>query len=134
MTAGAKQEGCPCGSGLPYVECCGPIVERFELAITAEALMRSRYSAFSRGNNDYLLYSWHPGTRPPVAVTRGDRSWTKLEVIAVRGGGAEDLEGTVEFAAHYVEDLKFHVIHEVSRFERWNGRWVYRDGVHLSPS
>src|SRR3569833_3134762 len=37
---------CPCGSGKEYEACCGEIIGGKRAAPTAEALMRSRYSAF----------------------------------------------------------------------------------------
>ena len=55
---------CPCGSGRSITVCCGPYVARSETAPTAEALMRSRYTAYTLGRTDYLLYTWHPATAP----------------------------------------------------------------------
>ena len=57
---------CPCGTGLPYDECCGPLHAGATPAATAEQLMRSRYSAFAVGDAAYLLATWHPSTRPPA--------------------------------------------------------------------
>ena len=66
---------CPCGSGAPYADCCGrwhagPLHLQ---APSAEALMRSRYSAFVLARPDYLLATWHPSTRPPPSkpMSRG---------------------------------------------------------------
>ena len=55
---------CPCGTGLPYDDCCGPLHAGSTAAATAEQLMRSRYSAFAVGDAAYLLATWHPSTRP----------------------------------------------------------------------
>jgi SEC-C motif domain protein len=118
---------CPCGLGDPYPACCG----RFHAgdpAPTAERLMRSRYSAFAVRDEAYLRRTWHPSTRPRRIALSPDQQWTRLDVLAVGGGGLFDSEGTVEFRAHSsAGDL-----HEHSRFVRENGTWLYLDGV-LTP-
>ena len=47
-------ETCPCASGRPFAECCGPILAGTAKAATAEALMRSRYAAFVKNDMAYL--------------------------------------------------------------------------------
>ena len=54
---------CPCQSGKDYDACCGAIIGGTQTAPTAEALMRSRYSAFVKGAVDYLKDSLHPDHR-----------------------------------------------------------------------
>ena len=72
---------CPCQSGLPYARCCGPL-HAGAPAADALALMRSRYSAYVRGDADYLRASWHASTRPPeLALDAGDGvRWLGLEI------------------------------------------------------
>lgn len=121
--------GCPCGSGLDYAACCGPRHAGISPAATAEALMRSRYSAFARGDADYLLRSWHASTRPATLDLADDPTrWLGLKILAHSGGGADDREGTVEFTARYKVGGKAGRLHEASRFVREEGRWVYLDG------
>lgn len=99
--------------------------------MTAEELMRSRYSAFALGDETYLLHSWHPTTRPDhVRFVPGQR-WTGLEVIAAKGGPF-DQEGVVEFVASYERDGEVRELHEVSRFVRHDSRWVYLDAIAAS--
>ena len=123
---------CPCGTGLPLDECCGPLHDGARAAATAEQLMRSRYSAFARGNRAYLLATWHPRTRPHALDLDRDVRWTGLDVVAVTGGSLLDREGTVEFRAHYVRARTSRAQHERSRFLREDGQWHYLDGVSLS--
>jgi SEC-C motif-containing protein len=123
---------CPCGTGLPFDECCGPLHDGTRAAATAEQLMRSRYSAFARGNRAYLLATWHPRTRPHDLHHDRDVRWTGLDVVAVTGGSLLDREGTVEFRAHYVRAGNSGAQHERSRFLREDGQWHYLDGVSLS--
>ena len=114
---------CPCGLGLPYAECCGPAHDG-AAPPTAEALMRSRYSAFALDRSDYLLASWHPRTRPATIDPDPDTEWTGLTVLTARGG-MFDTEGEVEFVARYSTAGRRGRLHERSRFVRHDDRWVY---------
>ena len=118
---------CPCGSGLAYAACCGPI-HAGEPAPTAEALMRSRFSAFARGDAPYLLRSWHPSTRPAVLALEPEVVWRRLQLVDTDDGGPDDAEGVVEFRASYRSPDGAGLLHERSRFVRHEGRWVYLDG------
>ena len=120
---------CPCGSGLPYPDCCGPIHRGVSAAATAEALMRSRYSAFAMGDADHLLRSWHSRTRPARLPLDPGIRWTRLEVLETDRGGLFDAEGTVRFRAHYREAGRPGTVAEHSRFVREDGRWVYLDAL-----
>ncbi len=120
---------CPCGSALPYADCCGRWHEgpAHLQAPTAEALMRSRYSATVLGRLDYLLATWHPRTRPatleplPAALR-----WLGLEVR--RHTVADADHATVEFVARNRLAGRATRHHETSRFVREDGRWFYVDG------
>ncbi|MFG1654806.1 YchJ family protein [Micromonospora sp. NPDC049275] len=122
---------CPCGSGQAYADCCFPVHGGAAQAPTAEALMRSRFSAFALGDADYLLRSWHSSTRPArLELTPGQR-WTRLEIAETERGGLLDATGTVTFHAHYREAGRPGALTERSRFIREDGRWVYLDGDQL---
>jgi SEC-C motif domain protein len=122
---------CPCGSGLPYAECCGRLHDGTATAATAEQLMRSRYSAFVVGDADHLLATWHSTTRPRSLELDGDLRWTGLDVLGTTGGALLGAEGTVEFRAHYRVGGRSGAQHENSRFAREDGQWRYLDGVSL---
>ncbi|GHG52620.1 YchJ family protein [Streptomyces griseocarneus] len=120
---------CPCGLDATYGECCGALHAGRATAPTAERLMRSRYSAFAVDDTAYLLRTWHSTTRPPrLALDPGIR-WTGLEILATAGGSAFHTEGTVEFRAHCVIDGEADDQHELSRFVREDGEWVYVDAA-----
>jgi SEC-C motif-containing protein len=74
---------CPCGSGRVLDECCGRY-HAGEAAPDAEALMRSRYSAYVLGLEDYLRATWHPSTCPATLdlCTPPLPQWRGLEVKA----------------------------------------------------
>lgn len=127
---------CPCFSGDSYDACCGRFHtgylatgDAFHWPGTAEALMRSRYSAFVTGEADYLLATWHPDTRPLSLELDGEMAWKRLDILAVRGGGPFDAEGVVLFEARYRLGGERGVQREESSFRRIDGRWYYLDAV-----
>lgn len=125
---------CPCLSGLPYVACCGPLHRGALAAPTAEALMRSRYSAYATGDVDHIRRTWHPTTRPADLDLDLELRWYRLDILATSRGGLLDTAGTVEFRAYYRAPDGAGSQHEVSRFVREGGAWLYVDGVTGSPA
>lgn len=115
---------CPCGTGLTYGECCGKY-HRGAKAPTAEALMRSRYSAFVVHDADYLLRTWHPDTRPEQIGFDIPLEFTRLDILATSGGGPLDSTGEVTFEAHYRVDGERGSQREHSQFIRLKGEWFY---------
>jgi SEC-C motif domain protein len=130
MSLTQLRQPCPCGSGTTYDGCCGRLLRGAAQAVTAEELMRSRYSAHALGHTDHLFRTWHPRTRPDEAAMRPEPglTWSGLEVLGARDGGADDETGEVEFRARYRAAGRDGVLHERSRFVRRAGRWVYLDG------
>jgi len=90
--------------------------------------MRSRFSAFARGLDGYLIASWHPSTRPARLELDPDVVWRRLQLVDTVAGGPDDAEGVVEFRASYRDASGAGLLHERSRFVRVDGRWVYLDG------
>jgi SEC-C motif-containing protein len=121
-------ERCPCLSGNPYDECCGPL-HAGAPAPSAERLMRSRFSAFALGLPGYLLESWHPSTRPASLDLDPGQRWTRLDILSTRSGGPFDSSGTVAFRAWWRSDTERGTLEETSEFVRESGRWYYVDGV-----
>ena len=120
---------CPCGSGSHYSGCCEPLHLGAAAADTAEALMRSRFSAFALGLDGYLLSSWHPSTRPATLQLDDGRVWRRLQIVDTVAGGLDDETGVVEFRASYRDpDGAASVVQERSRFARVDNRWTYLDG------
>ncbi|WP_341674935.1 YchJ family metal-binding protein [Niveibacterium sp. SC-1] len=116
---------CPCGSGKSYPACCG----RFHSgtpAPDAEALMRSRYSAYALGLEAYLLATWHASTRPASVLDAANPPrWIRLKVISHH---ATDERATVHFIATCRIQGRAEHMEEVSRFVCESGRWFYVDG------
>lgn len=121
-----KLEPCPCGSGKAYADCCGRYIEEDQPAPTAEALMRSRYTAYALRNASYLLATWHPQTRPATLEPDAAIKWVSLQVK--RHEQIDATHALVEFVARYKVSGRLGQMQETSRFERAEGRWCYVAG------
>ena len=126
---------CPCGRrdaagrAQRLAQCCGPYVDAFDThpAPDAEALMRSRYSAYVLECADYLRATWHASKRPSQVSFDAGVKWLGLEVRDFRVTDADHAE--VEFVARQRDRSGRAVrLHERSRFVREGGRWYYVDG------
>ncbi|MDO9151902.1 MAG: YchJ family metal-binding protein [Methylotenera sp.] len=121
---------CPCGSGNAYQACC----EQYHISIAApnaEALMRSRYSAYVLKLEAYLLKTWHPDTRPAqLDLNQYPLKWLGLQVKKYKQ--IDENHAVVEFVARYkhADNLSGRAerLHEVSQFERINASWYYVSG------
>ncbi|WP_067484040.1 YchJ family protein [Actinomadura hibisca] len=125
----AKTRPCPCGLPETYQECCGRLHRGRARAATAEQLMRSRYSAFAVRDAAYLLASWHPATRPPALDFDRGLRWEGLEIVRTEDGTPFHDRGVVEFRARFTQNDHPGELHEVSRFTRHDGAWVYLNGT-----
>src|SRR5690606_19345889 len=120
---------CPCNPSASYAACCLPLHDGRAPASSAEALMRSRYSAYVLGLRDYLLATSHPDTRPDTLELDDTPGMRWLGLTVKRHVDAGDGTAVVEFVARYkVGGASAKRLHEVSRFQRLAGRWVYLDG------
>lgn len=123
---------CPCGSGAAFDECCGPIMAGAQ-ASSPEAVMRSRFTAFVKGDLDYIERTHAKEVRAnfnrsAAESTAKSVEWVSLEIVKALEGGREDESGTVEFAARFKKGGELQVHHELANFKREEGRWVYIDG------
>ncbi len=136
-----EPEACACGGGA-YGTCYGPLIAGEQLALTAEQLMRSRYSAFTLGASDpeaieHLLRT-HPETGQTAAARRKalkescrNIQWLSLKVLDCQNGGLLDQQGTVTFEARWRDrDRREGVLKECSRFGRGeSGEWLYLEAL-----
>jgi SEC-C motif-containing protein len=116
---------------LPFFACCGPYLTELAAAPDAEALMRSRYSAFVLERADYLLATWHASTRPAALDFAPGAKWLGLDVRSHRLLDADHAE--VEFVARCREAGRATRLHERSRFVREGERWYYLEGDLQQP-
>ena len=125
------REPCPCGSTRSYPECCG-LYHGGVPAPDAQSLMRSRYTAFVVGQEQYLLATWHPSTRPGSVPFNNDQKWLGLTVVDASTTG--ECSAEVEFIARSrVSNAAAVRQHERSRFVREDGKWFYVDGDFVNP-
>ncbi|TDJ58154.1 MAG: hypothetical protein E2O41_06625 [Nitrospina sp.] len=131
---------CRCGMSFPYTDCCGPLIRGAIFADTAEDLMRSRYTATTQGNWDYLIQTTCADERPhksPADFEKGDIEWLGLEILGTRQGERHDAAGEVTFVARYREAGEANELQETSKFIKENGRWMYSEKqstVHAAPT
>ena len=92
--------------------------------------MRSRFTAYAMDNTDYILATWDTVVPPEKrALSEENIAWQRLEIIDTKKGGLNDTKGIVEFKAFYQNNGEDYLLHEISRFAKTNGRWLYVDGV-----
>ena len=138
MKHAAQDIPCACGNAdargrpLALAACCGRWLDGGAPAPDAQALMRSRYSAFVLGRTDYLRATWHPDTCPADPSPVPGTKWLGLEVRDHRQVDATHAE--VEFVARYRVGGRAVRLHERSRFVNESGRWLYVDGDLKTPS
>ena len=119
---------CPCGLST-YDQCCEPLHQGEQRATDAQKLMRSRYSAYVLGLEDYLRTTWHPSTCPSEKIVSDEPTqWLELK-IKNHSLADDGLSATVEFIAIYKVNGKAHRLHEISSFVYEHNQWFYVDGV-----
>ncbi len=141
------QETCPCraraeeNEKLAFAACCGPFLARTAQPPTAEALMRSRYSAFVKGDIDYLHDTLAADQRKDWSRESTEdwakkSEWLGLDIVATEQGGESDDTGVVTFAAHFIRDGKTLSHKEKSLFRRESkdGRWVFAGELSLKSA
>lgn len=125
---------CPCLSKKLFSECCEPFIKGNAYPETAEQLMRSRYTAYTLADMNYLKKTLAPKALEEfdeVASMQWAKSskWKGLKILKTEDGGPEDKTGTVEFMADYEKDGEEFEHHEVSKFKRnKHGHWLFVDG------
>lgn len=134
---------CPCGSGLPLADCCGPYLDGNAWPASAEALMRSRYAAYALGRYDWLVESTHPDFREEISAEKlaeqgKDVHWLRLEMGHCENDAPVGENGEcydiVEFRAFYELDGIPRQLGEKSFFQRKDDKIYYVDGVALRPT
>ncbi len=130
-----NNELCPCGSGKKYSDCCEKIIKGSVKALTAEALMRARYSAYVKQEIDFIMNSCEKGDKIAEIDRKATEDWSRnskwhgLKILRTEKGGEGDDEGVVEFEAEYTSKGMHDVHHEIGGFKKINGEWFYSEGM-----
>ena len=124
---------CPCGLAKEYNNCCGLYISGKENAPTAEALMRSRYSAYVKQAFPYVYDTYHSDTKQHFTLAAIEEQsekieWLGLQILETEKGLENDDSGTVKFSASHRLNEKNHYLNERSFFSRENGLWRYVNG------
>ncbi len=126
---------CPCGTLKDYSNCCGPLHKGLTKAESAEQLMRSRFSAFSRENAEYIFDTTHHNYKTDNDKIEIEQSitrfkWLRLDIHDKRAGTSEDKQGIVEFTAHFVDTHTGQTgsVRERSNFLKVKDNWFYTEG------
>jgi len=124
---------CPCQSGDTLGDCCARFLNAVGTAFppTAQALMRSRFTAFATGDAGYLLATWHPAHRPSGLELDPEQQWYRLDILETRAGGPLDTDGEVTFRAHYRYQGARESFTETSSFVRMGRQWLYVSALSL---
>ncbi|MFI4937475.1 MAG: YchJ family protein [Candidatus Berkiellales bacterium] len=133
---------CPCGSETPYDACCGKYIEQHQYPELPEQLMRSRYTAFVKGQLDYLVATMRDPAAKKFDVEEvrswlKDIQWQGLKVIDQRL--KSPTLGFVSFEARYLMNGIPEIITEKSEFHKKHSnqecrdQWFYVDGKPLNP-
>ncbi len=125
---------CPCGSGSTYTHCCEPYIENKKPAPTAEALMRSRYSAYTLARTDYIQRTMQDKAArgfDPIDAKRWAQSVEWLGLTVFEHKKLDNHQATVTFAARFKAQNKIQFVYEISIFKRHDGQWFYTDGQQL---
>jgi len=126
---------CPCGSGTDFDGCCGRFLSGGSEPVTAEELMRARYTAHTCARMDFVKQTHHPDTvadfdEKAAKAWAEESTWLGLEIVATEGGRADDETGTVEFIARFDDvEGRTQTHHELSYFDKVGGSWKFRDGT-----
>lgn len=121
---------CPCGVKKNYNECCGAIISGDQQALTPEALMRSRYTAYTEANIDYIIRSMKPPAANHFDAISAKEwalhaKWLGLQIMKT---WTEGTIGFVEFVARFSENGKEYQLHELSEFHLIEKTWYYTHG------
>lgn len=128
----APESICPCGSQKLLQDCCLPFIKGIANPPTAEQLMRSRYTAHVVIAVDYLWNTWSAEQRlrssqADIRAWAESCEWLGLQILTTQQGGLDDTSGIVEFIALFRQQGQVHQHHEVSRFNKVLGKWLYVD-------
>lgn len=126
---------CACGSEINFEQCCKPFLAGESYPETAEKLMRSRYTAYTLSDIDYLEKTLAPESRHDFDHKATEQwskgsDWKGLKILSLQNGTAADRDGAVEFVATFEQQGKTLEHHEVSSFRKdERGHWLFVDGT-----
>lgn len=127
---------CLCGSGKIFDECCDRFISKGELPSLPEELMRSRYTAYTIGNIDYIINTTTKEKQKDLNKKEledwaKNLQWLSLEILEAKEPLLIETQGKVEFIAKYSYGETVHNHHELSTFKKVNGKWFFDDAKFI---
>lgn len=127
-------KNCYCDSGLPFEQCCKPIIENIKKPTTIVELLRARYSSHVICNVDFIISSIHPEKIEEHDATvikkwADEAQWEGLKILRIEKGEENDDEGVIEFIANYREKNKPIKHHEIASFKKKDDSWYFYDST-----
>lgn len=124
---------CACGSNLLYSDCCGPIIEGAS-APNAEALIRSRYTAFATRQLDHIERTHAPEIRADFNRAEAERmaeecDWQGLKITQVDEHGDK---ADISFVIHFRHENQDKYQLERAHFRKEQDQWLY-EGGEINP-
>lgn len=124
---------------IEYSICCGSYIDGSAIPATPEALMRSRYTAYSQANIDYIKKTMRGSPLTNFDATEAKIwakgvTWLGLKVLKAYQDELNSHKGYVEFIARFRENHQPKKLHEVSEFAYEDGRWFYTAGLEPKKS
>lgn len=128
---------CPCLSGLEYGQCCAPYIVGEQLPKTAALLMRSRYTAYTLANINYIEQTTQPKMRSQYDFSNlrdwaESSEWLGLTIHAETESTSPDL-ARVCFTARYRQNDVIINHSEDSEFAFEDGHWYFVHGKDYTP-
>lgn len=129
---------CPCGSNKEYSECCEPYIKGDKIPETAEALLRSRYSAYTLQELDYIYETIHPEQKQhhdhkATKKWAAESKWHGFNIVDIKDGSKDDEEGIIEFTAKFTAKFETQTHHELALFKKAEDKWYFYDGEPVPP-
>jgi len=115
------------------VSCCGLYISAKVIAPTPEALMRSRYTAYTLSEISYIKQTMCGNALIGFNKAEAKRwsrrvQWISLQILNAPVTNTDI--GIVEFIASFRDGENLQTIHELSEFKRIQGVWFYIGGTH----
>ena len=115
---------CPCRSQHYFNDCCRLYLGGLRDAPTAEALVRSRFSARLRQDHPYLLHSWHPKTRPANVAPLPHLECLDFEILHIEYNAAKT-RCVIETSIQLRNGNETRVLHEISYLAQEDNQWLF---------
>ncbi len=133
-----KPTTCPCDTGKPYAQCCGPLHAGERTAGDAVELMRSRYSGFCLGLAEYLWRTLHTqheakaqGPEAYAATMKQHSAGLRYRLLRILDQRPPDAQGVAQvlFFSEIAQLKRDHSIVELSSFVQEDGELRYITGI-----